>query len=72
VSETISITTYVESELIALPGESEGDKGGHSTVPGWGGIVGHSNAAKVETGFFVRRELPKGFSVSVNLSRQLP
>jgi hypothetical protein len=53
-SETISITTYLESEPIAL----KGDKGSGSTIPGWSGILGDSKAEKIGTGLLVRRDVP--------------
>lgn len=57
-SETISITTYVESEPIALPGEPEGEKGPLSITPGWSGILGDSKSEKIGTGLLVRRDVP--------------
>ena len=57
-SETISITTYVESEPISIPGEPDGGKGAPSAVKGWSGILGDSKAEKIGTGILVRRDIP--------------
>jgi hypothetical protein len=52
--ETISITTYAESEPLPVPDGLSGKKGAISTVPDWKG----PQHDLVETKLFVRREIP--------------
>lgn len=52
--ETISVTTYGESESLPLPTGLSGKKGAISTVPDWRG----PRTEAVESSLFVRRDIP--------------
>jgi hypothetical protein len=59
--DTISVTTFTDSESISVLDKADGGKGAVSTVPGWGdeaGIVGDPRSETIGTKFLVRRDIP--------------
>ena len=59
--DTISVTTFTDSESISVLDKGDGGKGAVSTVPGWGdevGIVGDPRSETIGTKLLVRRDIP--------------